>query len=413
MPQYGSYPQVSSITANDTILFHQNSSGQEKLIDFTDLLASLSLPIPVTADVGGTGITSYNQGDIIYASATTTLSKLPKSATQTNYLSNAGANNNPSWAKIDLATGVSGNLPVANLGGGTGAGATSFWRGDGTWSIIPGTVSADIQVFSTPGVFAWTKPIGAKVVHVSAIGGGSGGGSGRRGAAGTVRYGGGGAAGNYCATVTLSASLLGATEVVWVGAGGIGGAAVLTDDTDGADGSYGGTSRFGKFVQAQAGQPGQGGTNISSYQGFAFDGLGFIGGGSGGGNSSPSLKDGRNAPGIGGGGGGQGGWIDGANALHNPGTGGASGYFLRYNPIYGGDIFGSGQNGLNSDVGEAQCGSGGGGGISFGPSQAERVGGMGGFYGGAGGGGAASANGTPSGGGGDGWSGIVIVTTYF
>lgn len=75
---------------------------------------------PTTA--GGTGLTSYSQGDLLYYNSGTTLTALAKNTSATRYLSNTGSSNNPAWAQVDLTNGVTGTLPVAN--GGTGL--TSF-----------------------------------------------------------------------------------------------------------------------------------------------------------------------------------------------------------------------------------------------------------------------------------------------
>lgn len=55
------------------------------------------------------------QGDVLFFSDTTTIAKLPKSTTATRYLSNTGTDNNPAWAQVNLANGVTGDLPFANL----------------------------------------------------------------------------------------------------------------------------------------------------------------------------------------------------------------------------------------------------------------------------------------------------------
>lgn len=61
---------------------------------------------------------STAQGDLLYASATNTLSTLAKNTTATRYLANTGTSNNPNWDQVNLTNGVTAILPAGN--GGTG-----------------------------------------------------------------------------------------------------------------------------------------------------------------------------------------------------------------------------------------------------------------------------------------------------
>jgi hypothetical protein len=72
----------------------------------------------IAATSGGTGLTSFVQGDLLYATSTTTIGSLADVAVG-NALISGGAGGDPAWGKIGLATHVSGTLPVAN--GGTNA----------------------------------------------------------------------------------------------------------------------------------------------------------------------------------------------------------------------------------------------------------------------------------------------------
>jgi hypothetical protein len=67
------------------------------------------------AKAGGTGQTSYAVGDLLYADTTTTLAKLADVATG-NALISGGVGVAPSYGKIGLTTHVSGTLPTANGG---------------------------------------------------------------------------------------------------------------------------------------------------------------------------------------------------------------------------------------------------------------------------------------------------------
>jgi hypothetical protein len=90
------------------------------------------------------------QGDLLYASAANTLAKLAKNTSATRYLSNTGTSNNPAWAQIDLTNGVTGILPVAN--GGTNASSASIAAFNNitgySASGVTGTTSTNL-VFST------------------------------------------------------------------------------------------------------------------------------------------------------------------------------------------------------------------------------------------------------------------------
>ena len=83
---------------------------------------------------GGTNLTAYTTGDIVYASATNTLASLADVATG-NALISGGVGVVPSYGKVGLTTHVSGTLPIAN--GGTNATATPTLGG-----VIVGTGTA-------------------------------------------------------------------------------------------------------------------------------------------------------------------------------------------------------------------------------------------------------------------------------
>ena len=107
----------------------------------------------IAVNKGGTGLTSYTIGDIVYASGATTLAKLAGVATG-NALISGGVGTAPSWGKIGLATHVSGTLPIAS--GGTGVTSTptngQLLIGDGTgFSLATLTAGDNIVITNASG----------------------------------------------------------------------------------------------------------------------------------------------------------------------------------------------------------------------------------------------------------------------
>lgn len=141
------------------------ASGYMRVTTGTGVVSSQAIPIPISH--GGTNATTQTaafdslaptttQGDIIYFDGSDNV-RLAKSATATRYLSNTGTNNDPAWAQVNLANGVTGTLPTANGGVGTTA-AWHVYRGtdQSPHGSVLQRVDFDTESFDTANIFDTT-----------------------------------------------------------------------------------------------------------------------------------------------------------------------------------------------------------------------------------------------------------------
>lgn len=443
---------LTRVQTGSTWTYNANAGGSQPAANIVDVLTFFDADTQVSVTVGGTQIgttqtatagewrysfpTGGAVGDVVVTAtragsspvvhtSPTTITAAPVVQDMQYYPSftKATFSTTGTGIRIESPTNHHGNLVRAIADAVADTDAVNLRTVNGLIAAAVATVTsapADVQIFTTTGT--WTKPTGAKSVHVALVAGGGGGGSGRRGAAGSIRAGGaGGGAGGFT-QVTMPASALGATETVTVALGGSGGASKTTNDTNGSAGTNGGTSSFGTWIKATGGVAGGGGTttgsaagsgatswpNTSGYNGgsgTAGDATGLVG---------PSASSTLWAPG----GGAAGGGITTADVAAAGGVGAAVGSSSSggLGQVLAGGTSGAvgaaGGNGSGAASDLAAGGSGGGGGGASTAGNAG-AGGNGGNYGSGGGGGGASVNSVGnSGAGGNGAGGIVVVTTW-
>ncbi len=140
-----------------TSIFAQSSSSSPQ-IELRRANVFTSTNILQISDNNGTAL-SYIDGNGNFTGRASTASALAGSPTgcAAGSLIHSGIDtqgNSLGCGKVQLDSEVAGNLPVTNLAGGSGAGPTTFWRGDGVWAVPAGGGGGLTSVgLSVPGEF--------------------------------------------------------------------------------------------------------------------------------------------------------------------------------------------------------------------------------------------------------------------
>jgi len=115
--EFGGFTQVGNGLASTN-----TTTGALRVVGGVGITGNLYLGSPLLIPSGGTGLTTYTTGDILYASSATTLAKIT-AGTAGSVLTSAGAGSTPYWA---LSTGSGGGITLNGLTATTQTFATSI-----------------------------------------------------------------------------------------------------------------------------------------------------------------------------------------------------------------------------------------------------------------------------------------------